>query len=110
MKLCLVLGLAVVSSFAFGAERYACLSKDVESGDSINADVSIDGASAELTISTQGLIVCRSRAALVVSGKKPVLTLTGPVACDEDEPEDMVLILNTAKKSLSFGDTDFKCK
>jgi hypothetical protein len=99
-----------VSPLAIAAEVYKCVSKDAETGYSITAEVTIKGASADLKISASGLPGCKSVPAMVVTGKKPILNLSGALACDGEEPEDVTMVLNTSRKTLSLGETVFLCK
>lgn len=92
------------------AEVYKCVSKDAETGYSIAAEVTIRGAAADLKISASGLPGCRSVPAMAVTGQKPVLNLSGTLVCDGEEPEDVTMVLNTSKKTLSLADTVFLCK
>jgi hypothetical protein len=101
--------LVFVGASALGADRYKCVSRDEETGTSIVADLSLNGTKADISISTAGIPGCKSSPSLVVTGTKPVLNLSGMIVCDGDEPEQMTLVLDTAKKTLAFAETVFTC-
>lgn len=96
-------------SFAYAVDTYKCSYHEQDY--SAYANIQLNGTSADIVVGFEGMPeTCKNTAPLTVTGQKPVLTLAGPVGCEGEDPDDVSVVLNTAKKTLEMGEHTFSCK